>query len=92
MSNLRLGEDMPAEEETEQPEYVGHRQRLKARFEQTGFQGFQDYSDAVAFPRKVVEGALRYRAATVIVGHNHPGDCRNRPITTTLSRERSEER
>ncbi|HLA27884.1 MAG TPA: JAB domain-containing protein [Syntrophales bacterium] len=30
-------------------------------------------SEAVAFPRRIVEGALRYRAASVIVGHNHPG-------------------
>lgn len=30
-------------------------------------------SEAVAFPRKIVEAALRYRATTVIVGHNHPG-------------------
>jgi len=34
---------MPAEEKIEQPDYFGHRQRLKARFEQTGFHGFQDY-------------------------------------------------
>ncbi|GAB6272645.1 MAG: DNA repair protein RadC [Smithella sp.] len=34
---------MPAEEKIEQPDYVGHRQRLKARFEQNGFHGFQDY-------------------------------------------------
>jgi len=194
MRELRLGEDMPAEDKIEPPAYVGHRLRLKARFEQIGFQGFQDYealefllyfalprkdtkpiarkllkrfnnfvgvihagtqeleeiegvgphaalylkavgaavgfyfderakqedfqftnlvqlvdyfraaiggkpneimrilylnsknrliyaenlsegtvSEAVAFPRRIVEGALRYRAATVIVGHNHPG-------------------
>jgi len=194
MSRLRLGEDMPEEEKIEQPDYLGHRQRLKARFEQTGFHGFQDYevlefllyyvlprkdtkpiakkllkrfnnfigvinadvqelkriegigphaalylkaiggavrfyfdecskredfqftdldqlvdyfratiggrpnevlrilylnsknrliyaedlsegtvSEAVAFPRRIVEGALKYRAATVIIGHNHPG-------------------
>jgi len=30
-------------------------------------------SEAVAFPRKIVEGALKYRATTVIIGHNHPG-------------------
>jgi len=30
-------------------------------------------SEAVAFPRKIVEGALKYRAATIIIGHNHPG-------------------
>ena len=30
-------------------------------------------SEAIAFPRKIVEGALRYRATTVIIGHNHPG-------------------
>jgi DNA repair protein RadC len=30
-------------------------------------------SEAIAFPRKIVEGALKYRAATVILGHNHPG-------------------
>ena len=185
---------MPAEEKIEQPDYVGHRQRLKARFQQTGFHGFQDYevlefllyfvlprkdtkpiakkllrrfknfigvihadtrelekiegigshaalylkaigaaigfyfderakqadfqftnldqlvdyfraaiggkpneilralylnsrnglisaenlsegtvSEAVAFPRKIVEGALKYGATTVIIGHNHPG-------------------
>ncbi len=194
MPHLRLGENMPAEEKIEQPDYVGHRQRLKARFEQTGFHGFQDYevlefllyfvlprkdtkpiakkllrrfknfigvihadtrelekiegigahaalylkaigttigfyfderakqadfqfanldqlvdyfraaiggkpnevlralylnsrnglisaedlsegtvSEAVAFPRKIVEGALKYGATTVIIGHNHPG-------------------
>jgi len=27
----------------------------------------------VAFPRKVVEGALKYHAVSVIVAHNHPG-------------------
>jgi DNA repair protein RadC len=43
MPHLRLGENMPAEEKIEQPDYVGHRQRLKARFEQNGFHGFQDY-------------------------------------------------
>jgi len=43
MPHLRLGENMPAEEKIEQPDYFGHRQRLKARFEQTGFHGFQDY-------------------------------------------------
>ncbi|HQP25847.1 MAG TPA: DNA repair protein RadC [Smithellaceae bacterium] len=185
---------MPAEEKIEQPDYLGHRQRLKARFERTGFHGFQDYevlefllyfvlprkdtkpiakkllkrfhnfigvihadsrelqktegigshaahylkaigasisfyfdekakhedfqftsldqlveyfraalggkpnevlrilylnsknmlieaenlsegtvSEAVAFPRRIVEGALKYRATTVIIGHNHPG-------------------
>jgi len=185
---------MPEEEKIEQPDYLGHRQRLKARFEQTGFQGFQDYevlefllyfvlprkdtkpiskkllrrfknfigvinadsrelqriegigshaalyvkaigssigfyfdekakqedfqftsleqlieyfmaaiggkpnevmrilylnsknilidaenlsegtvSEAVAFPRRIVEGALKYGATTVIIGHNHPG-------------------
>jgi len=25
------------------------------------------------FPEQIVEGALKYRAATVILGHNHPG-------------------
>ncbi len=30
-------------------------------------------TEAIAFPRKIVEGALKYRASTVIVGHNHPG-------------------
>lgn len=30
-------------------------------------------SEAVAFPRKIVEGALKYRATTVIISHNHPG-------------------
>jgi len=185
---------MPAEEKIEHPDYLGHRQRLKARFEQTGFHGFQDYevlefllyfvlprkdtkpiakkllrrfknfidvinadsrelqkiegigshaafyvkaigvsigfyfdekakqtdfqfsnldqlvnyfraaiggkpnevmhilylssknmliyaehlsegtvSEAVAFPRRIVEGALKYGATTVIIGHNHPG-------------------
>ena len=185
---------MPAQEKIESPDYLGHRYRLKARFEQTGFQGFHDYealefllyfalprkdtksiarnllkrfknfigvihadtqelekiegigphaalylkslgaavgfyfderakqedfqftnldqvvdyfraviggkpnevmciiylnsknrliyaenlsegtaSEAVAFPRKIVEGALKYRATTVIIGHNHPG-------------------
>ena len=43
MPHLRLGENMPAEEKIEHPDYLGHRQRLKARFEQTGFHGFQDY-------------------------------------------------
>jgi len=185
---------MPEKEKTRQPDYLGHRQRLKARFTETGFQGFHDYevlefilyfavprkdtkpiakrllrrfnnfigvlhadvqelvkvdgvgphaalylkavgaavgftfderakqedfqftnldqlvdyfraaiggkpnevlrilylnsknnliyaenlsegtvSEAIAFPRRVVEGALKYRATTVIVGHNHPG-------------------
>lgn len=30
-------------------------------------------SEAVAFPRKIVEGALKYRAFSVIIAHNHPG-------------------
>lgn len=30
-------------------------------------------SEAVAFPRKIVEGALKYRATSVIIAHNHPG-------------------
>ena len=185
---------MPAEEKIEQPDYLGHRQRLKARFEQSSFHGLQDYevlefllyfvlarkdtkpiakkllrrfknfigvihadtrelekidgigshaalylkaigasigfyfderakqadfqftnldqlvdyfraviggkpnevlralylnsrnglisaenlsegtvSEAVAFPRKIVEGALKYGATTLIIGHNHPG-------------------
>jgi len=28
---------------------------------------------AVAFPRKIVEGALKHHAVSVIVAHNHPG-------------------
>ncbi|HRR42018.1 MAG TPA: DNA repair protein RadC [Syntrophales bacterium] len=194
MHELRLGEDMPEEEKIEAPDYRGHRSRLKARFEKTGFQGFHDYevlefllffalhrkdtksiarkllkrfknfigvihadtrelkeikgigdhtalylkavgaavgfyfderakqedfqftnvnelvdyfraaiggkpnemlrvlylnsnntrihaedlsegtvTEAAAFPRRIVEGALKYRAASVIIGHNHPG-------------------
>lgn len=30
-------------------------------------------SQAVAFPRKIVEGALKHHATTVIIAHNHPG-------------------
>ncbi len=30
-------------------------------------------AEAVAFPRKIVEGALRYHAVSVIIAHNHPG-------------------
>lgn len=30
-------------------------------------------SEAIAFPRKVVEGALKYHATTIIIAHNHPG-------------------
>jgi len=30
-------------------------------------------SETVAFPRKIVEGALRHNATTVIIAHNHPG-------------------
>ena len=30
-------------------------------------------SEAVAFPRKIVEGALKNHATTVIMAHNHPG-------------------
>lgn len=30
-------------------------------------------SEAVAFPRKIVEGALKHQATTVIIAHNHPG-------------------
>ncbi|MCD6441015.1 MAG: DNA repair protein RadC [Candidatus Marinimicrobia bacterium] len=29
-------------------------------------------AEAVAFPRKIVEGALKYRAVSVIIAHNHP--------------------
>jgi len=28
---------------------------------------------AVAFPRKIVEGALKYHSISVIIAHNHPG-------------------
>jgi len=30
-------------------------------------------AEAVAFPRKIVEGALKHRAVSVIIAHNHPG-------------------
>jgi len=30
-------------------------------------------TEAVAFPRKIVENALRYKATAVIIAHNHPG-------------------
>ena len=30
-------------------------------------------SEAVAFPRKIVEGALKNNATSVILAHNHPG-------------------
>ena len=30
-------------------------------------------TEALAFPRKIVEGALRYGATSVILAHNHPG-------------------
>jgi DNA repair protein RadC len=30
-------------------------------------------SEAVAFPRKIVEGALKSNATSVILAHNHPG-------------------
>jgi len=30
-------------------------------------------AEAVAFPRKIVEGALKYHAVSVIIAHNHPG-------------------
>ena len=30
-------------------------------------------SEAVAFPRKIVEGALRHNATSVMLAHNHPG-------------------
>lgn len=30
-------------------------------------------SQAVAFPRKIVEAALKHHATTVIIAHNHPG-------------------
>jgi len=30
-------------------------------------------AEAVAFPRKITEGALKYRAISVIIAHNHPG-------------------
>ena len=30
--------------------------------------------DALVHPRHVVEAALRHRAASVILAHNHPGD------------------
>ncbi len=29
-------------------------------------------SEAVAFPRKIVERALKYGATSVILAHNHP--------------------
>jgi len=29
--------------------------------------------ETVAFPRKIVEGALKHRAVSVIIAHNHPG-------------------
>ena len=30
-------------------------------------------AEAVAFPRKIVEGALKYNAVSVVIAHNHPG-------------------
>lgn len=30
-------------------------------------------SEAVAFPRRIVEGALKHNATSVILAHNHPG-------------------
>ena len=30
-------------------------------------------SEAVAFPRKIVEGALKHNATSIILAHNHPG-------------------
>jgi DNA repair protein RadC len=30
-------------------------------------------TEAVAFPRKIVESALRHKATSVIIAHNHPG-------------------
>lgn len=30
-------------------------------------------SEAVAFPRKIVEGALKHNATSVMLAHNHPG-------------------
>lgn len=30
-------------------------------------------SEAVAFPRRIVEDALKYKATSVILAHNHPG-------------------
>ncbi|MCX7794762.1 MAG: DNA repair protein RadC [Thermodesulfovibrionales bacterium] len=30
-------------------------------------------SEAVVFPRKIVEGALKHKATSVILAHNHPG-------------------
>ena len=30
-------------------------------------------AEAVVLPRKIVEGALKYRAISVIIAHNHPG-------------------
>lgn len=30
-------------------------------------------SETVAFPRKIVEGTLKYGATSVIIAHNHPG-------------------
>lgn len=30
-------------------------------------------TEAIAFPRKIVEGALKHNATTVIIAHNHPG-------------------
>ncbi len=35
--------------------------------------GFTPVSEAVAFPRKIVEGALKNNATSVILAHNHPG-------------------
>lgn len=30
-------------------------------------------SEAVAFPRRIVESALKHKASSVILAHNHPG-------------------
>jgi len=30
-------------------------------------------SETIAFPRKIVEGALKHHATAVIIAHNHPG-------------------
>jgi DNA repair protein RadC len=55
---------MPEEKEVEIPSYLGHRQRLKARFEQTGFNGFHDYEVLefllyFALPRKDTKGIAK---------------------------------
>jgi hypothetical protein len=71
----------PSLQEREQKDYEGHRQRLKKRFAETGFQGFQDYEALefllyFALPRRDTKHIARnlLRRFNNFIGVIHTGE------------------